>query len=100
MILEALQDWFFSLLYKMQSSLCVLIDFVKEVFYKLCGLDTVVADGENVDLVTHPVLSGTIKRAFGSLFNRRDSTHHLLHHRANSRQLRKQRKKDARRHTR
>lgn len=68
MILEALQDWFFSLLYKMQSSLCVLIDFVKEVFYKLCGLDTVVADGENVDLVTHPVLSDTIKRAFLAVF--------------------------------
>lgn len=68
MILEALQDWFFSLLYKMQSSLCVLIDFVKEVFYKLCGLDTVVADGENVDLVTHLVLSDTIKRAFLAVF--------------------------------
>lgn len=68
MVLQALQDWFFSLLYKLQAGLCYLIDFIKDVFYKLCGLDTVQYGGNDVDLVSNLILSDTIKRVFLAIF--------------------------------
>ena len=44
--------WFYELLYGLQAGLCSLIDFIKRIFFKLCGLDTVVIDGESQDLVS------------------------------------------------
>lgn len=72
MILDAfidwITDWFFGLLYKAQAGICYLIDFIKRIFYKLCGLDTVVANGEDVDLVSYLVQSNTIHRVFLTIF--------------------------------
>ena len=67
-MLDALIDWFFGLLYKAQAGICYLIDFIKRIFYKLCGLDTVVANGKDVDLVSYLVQSNTIHRVFLTIF--------------------------------
>ena len=64
MILDALIDWFYGLLYRSQAALCSLIDFIKRIFYKLCGLDTVLIDGKESDLVSSLIQSSTIHRVF------------------------------------
>ena len=42
-MLDALKDWFldwfYGLLYQLQAGVCNLIDFIKKIFFKLCGLD-------------------------------------------------------------
>ena len=60
--------WFYELLYGLQAGLCSLIDFIKRVFFKLCGLDTVVIDGESQDLVSSLIGSDTIRRVFLTIF--------------------------------
>ncbi len=64
MILDALIDWFYGLLYRSQAALCSLIDFIKRIFYKLCGLDTVLINGKESDLVSSLIQSNTIHRVF------------------------------------
>lgn len=64
MILDALIDWFYGLLYRVQAAICSLIDFIKRIFYKLCGLDTVLIDGKESDLVSSLIRSNTIHRVF------------------------------------
>ena len=68
MILDALKEWFYGILYKLQSGICYLIDFIKTIFYKLCGLDTVKSNGKDVDLVSDLIMSDTIKRVFLTVF--------------------------------
>ena len=68
MILDELKDWFFELLYRLQAGICFLIDFIKDVFFKLCGLDTVKVNGEDTDLVSSLVQSNTIRRVFLTVF--------------------------------
>ena len=60
--------WFYELLYGLQAGLCSLIDFIKRIFFKLCGLDTVVIDGEPQDLVSSLIGSDTIRRVFLTIF--------------------------------
>lgn len=67
-MLAELKDWFFELIYKLQAGICFLIDFIKSVFFKLCGLDTVTVNGEDKDLVSTLVQSNTIKRVFLTVF--------------------------------
>lgn len=64
MILDALIDWFYGLLYRAQAAICSLIDFIKRIFFKLCGLDTVLIDGKESDLVSSLIQSNTIHRVF------------------------------------
>lgn len=64
MILDALIDWFYEMLYRSQAALCSLIDFIKRIFFKLCGLDTVLIDGKEGDLVSSLIQSDTIHRVF------------------------------------
>lgn len=67
-MLDGLKDWFFGLLYQLQAGICFLIDFIKRIFFKLCGLDTVTINGEQKDLVTGLVQSDTIHRVFLTIF--------------------------------
>lgn len=67
-MLDGLKEWFYGLLYTLQAGLCFLIDFIKRIFFKLCGLDTVTIDGEQKDLVTSLVQSNTIHRVFLTVF--------------------------------
>lgn len=67
-LIDALVDLFYSILYKLFSCICVLIDFIKEIFYKLCGIETVNIGGEDTDLLSNLMTSDTIKRVFLSVF--------------------------------
>lgn len=67
-LINALVDLFYRILYKLFSSICVLIDFIKEIFYKLCGIETVNIDGEQTDLLSSLMASDLIKKVFLSVF--------------------------------
>ncbi len=63
-LIDALIDLFYSIIYKFFSSICVLIDFIKTIFYKLCGIETVEIAGEQTDLLSNLLNSDSIKRVF------------------------------------
>ncbi|MBD5100734.1 MAG: hypothetical protein HDT29_05680 [Clostridiales bacterium] len=60
--------WFYDLLYILQKSICYLLDFIRDVFCKLAGIETVVVDGEQSDLLSHFILSPQIRNAFLGVF--------------------------------
>lgn len=60
--------WFYDLMYILQKSICYLLDFIRDVFCKLAGIETVVVDGEQSDLLTHFILSPQIRNAFLGVF--------------------------------
>jgi hypothetical protein len=67
-LIEALKDMFFSFLYMCFMFICKLIDFIKDIFYMLCGIDTVEVNGEQSDLLSSLIQSDTIKRTFLIIF--------------------------------
>lgn len=67
-LVNALKDMFFTFLYLCFKCICQLIDFIKDIFYMLCGIDPVVVDGEETDLLSTLIQSDTIKTAFLVIF--------------------------------
>ena len=67
-IIEGLKDMFFTFLYLCFKCICQLIDFIKDIFYMLCGIDPVVVDGEKTDLLSTLIQSDSIKSAFLIIF--------------------------------
>lgn len=61
-------SWFYELMYILQKSICYLLDFIRDVFCKLAGIDTVAIKGENKDLLSHFLLSDGVKNAFWGVF--------------------------------
>ena len=61
-------SWFYELMYTLQKSICYLLDFIRDVFCKLAGIDTVAIKGENKDLLSHFLLSDGVKNAFWGVF--------------------------------
>lgn len=82
-MLDALKDWFldwfYGLLYQLQAGVCNLIDFIKKIFFKLCGLDTVTIDGESNDLVSSLISSDTIHSISHHFFDWRDFACYFRH---------------------
>lgn len=66
--MDWLTNWIFELLYSLQKSICYIIDFIREIFYTLAGIKPVNIDGEQTDLLSHFILSDTVKRTFFSIF--------------------------------
>lgn len=60
--------WFYELMYILQKSICYLLDFIRDVFCKLAGIETVTIGGERTDLLSHFILSPQIKNAFLGVF--------------------------------
>lgn len=60
--------WFYDLMYILQKSICYLLDFIRDVFCKLAGIETVVVNGEQSDLLSHFILSPQIRNAFLGVF--------------------------------
>ena len=67
-LIEALKDMFFTFLYRTFSLVCMLIDFLKDIFYMLCGIDPVLIDGKEGDLLSSLVESDAIRRSFLLVF--------------------------------
>lgn len=66
--MDWLTNWIFDLLYGIQKSICYIIDFIREIFYTLAGIETINIDGEETDLLSHFILSDTVKRTFFYIF--------------------------------
>ena len=62
--MEWMTNWIFELLYGIQKTVCFIIDFIRQIFYMLCGIEPVSIGGENSDILTHFIMSDTIKRTF------------------------------------
>lgn len=60
--------WYYDIMYVLQKSICYLLDFIRDVFCKLAGIETVVVDGEQSDLLSHFILSPQIRNAFLGVF--------------------------------
>lgn len=67
-LLQGLLELICSLFYGMFSGICLLIDFIKTIFYKLCGIETVEIEGEQGDLLSKLLESDIIKRVFLTIF--------------------------------
>ena len=63
-LMNAIADFFFGILYRCFAGICVLIDFIKSIFYKLCGIDKVSINGEDTDLLSTLMNSYEIRRTF------------------------------------
>lgn len=63
-LMNAIADFFFGILYRCFAGICVLIDFIKSIFYKLCGIDKVNISGEDTDLLSTLMKSYEIRRTF------------------------------------
>lgn len=66
--MDWLTDWIFDLLYGVQKSICYIIDFIKEIFYMLAGVEPVRINGQETDLLSNFLLSDAVKKAFWSVF--------------------------------
>lgn len=67
-LLHGLLELICSIFYGMFSGICILIDFIKTIFYKLCGIETVEIEGEQGDLLSNLLESDIIKRVFLTIF--------------------------------
>ncbi len=63
-----LTDWIFELLYGFQKTICYIIDFIREIFYTLAGIQPVTIDGEETDLLSHFITSNTVRTTFFYIF--------------------------------
>lgn len=66
--MDWLTNWIFELFYSLQKSICYVIDFIREIFYTLAGLQPVTIDGKQTDLLSHFILSDTVKTTFFYIF--------------------------------
>lgn len=66
--MDWLTNWIFDLLYGVQKSICYIIDFIKEIFYMLAGVEPVNINGQESDLLSNFLLSDAVKKAFWSVF--------------------------------
>ena len=62
--MDWLTNWIFDLLYGIQKTVCFIIDFIKEIFYMLAGIEPVQVNGQESDLLSHFLLSDAVKKAF------------------------------------
>lgn len=63
-LIDGLKDMFFTFLYTCFRCICELIDFIKEIFYMLCGIESVEIDGSKGDMLTSLLRSDSVKKAF------------------------------------
>lgn len=66
--MDFLTNWIFELLYGFQKTICYIIDFIREIFYTLAGIQPITIDGERTDLLSHFLLSDTVKTTFFYIF--------------------------------
>ncbi|MBQ7466854.1 MAG: hypothetical protein IJS74_02145 [Clostridia bacterium] len=62
--MDWLTNWIFDLFYGIQKTICYIIDFIKEIFYMLAGIDPVEINGQRTDLLSNFLLSDKVKKSF------------------------------------
>lgn len=56
--------WIYDVFYILQKSICYLLDFIRDIFCKLAGIETVKIDGSEEEILSHFILSPAIRNAF------------------------------------
>lgn len=56
--------WIYDVFYTLQKSICYLLDFIRDIFCKLAGIETVKIDGGEEEILTHFITSPAIRNAF------------------------------------
>lgn len=56
--------WIYDVFYTLQKSICCLLDFIRDIFCKLAGIETVKIDGSEEEILSHFILSPAIQNAF------------------------------------
>ena len=56
--------WIYDIFYTLQKSICYLLDFIRDIFCKLAGIETVKIDGSEEEILSHFILSPEIRNAF------------------------------------
>lgn len=62
--MDWMTNWIFDLLYGFQKTICYIIDFIKDIFYMLAGIEPVVIDGQESDILSHFLLDDTVRTIF------------------------------------
>ena len=62
--LDTFFGWIYDIFYTLQKSICYLLDFIRDIFCKLAGIETVKIDGSEEEILTHFILSPEIRNAF------------------------------------
>ena len=62
--LDTLFGWIYDIFYTLQKSICYLLDFIRDIFCKLAGIETVKIDGSEEEILSHFILSPEIRNAF------------------------------------
>ncbi len=66
--MDWMTDWIFNLLFSFQKVICYIIDFIKEIFYALAGIETVNMNGQETDILSSFLNSRAVKVGFWSIF--------------------------------
>lgn len=61
---DTLFGWIYDIFYTLQKSICYLLDFIRDIFCKLAGIETVKIDGSKEEILSHFILSPEIRNAF------------------------------------
>ena len=56
--------WIYDIFYTLQKSICYLLDFIRDIFCKLAGIETVKIDGGEEEILSHFITSPAIRNAF------------------------------------
>ena len=56
--------WIYDVFYTLQKSICYLLDFIRDIFCKLAGIETVNIGGSQEEILSHFILSPEIRNAF------------------------------------
>ena len=56
--------WIYDVFYTLQKSICYLLDFIRDIFCKLAGIETVKIDGGEEEILTRFITSPAIRNAF------------------------------------
>ena len=56
--------WIYDIFYTLQKSICYLLDFIRDIFCKLAGIESVKIDGSEEEILSHFILSPEIRNAF------------------------------------
>ena len=62
--MDWMTDWFFDFLFGLQSSILSIVDFIRDVFFMLAGIQPVQIEGQETEILTHFVMSQAVRTAF------------------------------------
>jgi len=62
--MDWMTNWFFDFLFNVQRSIASIVDFIRQIFFMLAGISPVTVEGEETEILSHFLLSPTVRNAF------------------------------------